>query len=93
MKLDCFEDVYAAANKLFLKGESLVCEGEGVTVAIRHIDAAQQQIEVLYLTAGEPHNHRAKRFNASNYQTSGLEQLQVARSYLSLLTQGEGFAK
>lgn len=90
MKLDCFEDVYAAANKLFLKGESLVCEGEGLTVAIRHIDAPQQQIEVLYLTC-ETHNHQTKRFNASNYQTSGIDQLHVARGYLSLLTDGEGY--
>jgi hypothetical protein len=85
MKLDSFEVAYTAANKLFLKGESLVCEGEGITVAVRHVISDQQQIEVLYLKGGA-HNHQIERFNASNYQSSGLAQLDVATSFLPLLT-------
>lgn len=84
MKMDHFEAVYRTAKELFLKGESLVCEGDGVTVAIRHIDSDQEQIEVLYLN-GETHNHQTMRFNAKNYPLSGLAQLQVANNYLPLL--------
>lgn len=92
MKLDNFEVVYWAAEELFLKGESLVCEGDGVTVAVRHIEAATQLIEVLYV-AGGTHNHQTKRFNAINYQSSGLAKLKVADSYLQLLTQGVNHGK
>ena len=92
MKLGCFEVVYSAANELFLKGESLVCERDGAAVVVRHIETAEQEIEVMYLTAGT-HNHQTKRFNASNYETSGLAQMQVASSYLPLLTQGENNGK
>lgn len=92
MKLDSFDVVYLTAEKLFLKGESLVCEGEGITVAVRHIDAATQQIEVLFLN-GDAHNHQTKRFNATNYQASGLTNMKVPQSYLQLLTQGEKYGK
>jgi hypothetical protein len=54
-------------------------------VAVRHVISDQQQIEVLYLKGGA-HNHQIERFNASNYQSSGLAQLDVATSFLPLLT-------
>lgn len=92
MKLSCFEAVYAAANKLYFMGESLIGEVDGVTVAIRHIDSAPQQIEVLYVSR-EPHNHQSNRFIASNFHCSGLENMQVAKSCLSLLIEGEGNGK
>lgn len=92
MKLDSFDVVYRTAEKLFLKGESLVCEGEGIIVAVRHIEAATQQIEVLFLH-GDAHNHQTKRFNATNYQSSGLAKLKVPEGYLQLLTQGEKYGK
>ncbi|MFC6282110.1 MULTISPECIES: hypothetical protein [Polaromonas] len=92
MKLDSFEVVYSAANELFLKGESLVCEGAGATVVVRHIETAGQEIEVMYFNDGT-HNHQTKRFNASNYPTSGLAQMQVASRYLPLLSHGDTYGK
>ncbi len=92
MKLDSFEAVYSMAEKLFFKGESLVCKGEGTTVAVRHIDTATKQIEVLFLD-GDAHNHQTKRFNSTNYQSSGLAKMKVPQSYLHLLTQGEKHGK
>lgn len=92
MKLDSFEAVYLTAEKLFLKGESLVCEGEGITVAVRHVEAATQQIEVLFLD-GDAHNHQTKRFNSTNYQSSGLANMKVPHRYLQLLNQGDKYGK
>jgi hypothetical protein len=90
MKLDNFDAVFWAANKLFLNGESLVCMVEGRTVVIRPVEALQAEIEALYLS-DETHNHVARRFNQSNYKESGLEQLNVATRYMQLLTQGETY--
>jgi len=88
MKLDCFDTVYTAVQELFLKGESLVCEGEAITVAVRPVETAQRQIEVLYLAGGNV-DHTVQRFNAHNYQSSGLDRLQVANGYRALLAEGE----
>jgi len=70
----------------------LVCEVEEIPVAVRHIDAAAQQIEVLLLN-GDAHNHQTKRFNATNYQSSGLANMKVPQSYLQRLIQGEKYGK
>jgi hypothetical protein len=90
MKLDNFEAVYATAEELFLKGESLVCEGDGVTVSVRHVPLPSREIEVMYFDA-EAHKHHTRRFNSINYPDSGLESMKVATRYLRLLGKGGNY--
>lgn len=88
MKLDNFAAVFTAAQDVYLKGESLVCEGHGVTVAIKPIESGvQPQIEVAYID-GALRVEQTKRFDQSNFPIAEFTQLSVAKQFRPLLKGG-----
>lgn len=88
MKLDNFQAVFAAAQEVALMGESLVCEGNGVTVVVKPIEVeATPQIEVIYIN-GSRCTEQTSRFDVTTFPVADFTRMSVAKHYRALLKGG-----
>lgn len=83
MKLDNFQAVYSAALQVARKGESLVCEGDGVTLLVRPVEGVNPEIDVARIDGSCC--SQSKRFGEKNFPVADFIQMNVAQHYLTLL--------